>query len=92
MCALDDGRIVIAGATTSDDGIVFDDAFQEERAGISDFFLAVFNPDGTLDWSTYWGGLESEAGLIITCDSDGSILIAGRTNSQNLATPGISRW
>ncbi|MGB6037062.1 MAG: T9SS type A sorting domain-containing protein [Cryomorphaceae bacterium] len=88
MCALPDGRIVIAGATTSDEGIVFDDAFQEERVGSADFFLAAFNPDGTLDWSTYWGGMNAEQGLVITCDTEGSILIAGRTDSQDLATPG----
>jgi hypothetical protein len=88
MCALPDGRIVVAGATTSDEGIVFEDAFQEEPAGVSDFFLAAFNPDGTLDWSTYWGGSSAEQGLVITCDTEGSILIAGRTDSQDLATPG----
>lgn len=88
MCAMDDGKIVIAGSTTSDDGIVFGEAYQEERGGNADLFLAAFNPDGSLEWSTYFGGAEVESGVIITCDSDGSILLAGRTYSQDLATSG----
>ncbi|MCZ4409893.1 T9SS type A sorting domain-containing protein [Cryomorphaceae bacterium 1068] len=87
MCSAN-GKIIISGTTLSDEGIVFGDAHQIERAGEEDLFLAAFNPDGTLEWSTYFGGLAAESSAVIKSSPDGSIILAGRTLSSNLSTSG----
>jgi hypothetical protein len=87
ICTTND-KTVIGGTTLSDEGIAFGDAHQIERAGGEDIFLAAFNPDGTLEWSTYFGGPAAESSAVIKSSPDGSIILAGRTFSTSLATSG----
>ena len=56
----------------------------------SDAFLAKFLPDGkTLVFSTYFGGMGSDAGQGIALDAEGNIWITGTTSSYDLpVTPG----
>ncbi|MEM9051644.1 MAG: T9SS type A sorting domain-containing protein [Bacteroidota bacterium] len=88
MCTTNDGKIIVSGTTLSNEGIVFSDAHQIERAGGEDIFLAAFNPDGTLEWSTYFGGPGAESSAVVESSSDGTVILAGRTYSSDLATPG----
>jgi hypothetical protein len=89
VAALADGRIAIAGSTSSDEGIIFGPAHQNFLNGANDNFIAVFNPDGSLDWSTFFGGESFEDGrAFIDTDSQGNIVLASRTFSFDLATNG----
>jgi len=54
--------------------------------GASDFFLARYNPDGTIAWAKRAGGTGGDEGFGITTLSDDSIVVTG--HFQNLATFG----
>jgi photosystem II stability/assembly factor-like uncharacterized protein len=52
----------------------------------ADAFVAKFNPAGSLLYSTYVGGNESEIGNGIAVDASGNAYIAGMTSSLNFPT------
>jgi hypothetical protein len=85
--AVDDvGCIFVTGFTRSTN-FPTHNAFDSTHNGITDVFVAKFNPDGqSLNFSTYLGGLESEFGYAITVDEVGSICITGYTFSTNFPT------
>ncbi|MEM9052671.1 MAG: T9SS type A sorting domain-containing protein [Bacteroidota bacterium] len=56
IAVLENGQIVFSGTTDSDNSISSIGSFQEDRAGGSDNFLALFSPFGVRAWSTYFGG------------------------------------
>jgi hypothetical protein len=94
------GKIAITGCTNSSSGsfpieINSKEPHQTDLDGSSDAFVAVFNPDGYLDWGTYFGrdGEENSnprARGAVTFGPDGHILITGTstTSAVNLSTPG----
>ncbi|MHC4661597.1 MAG: hypothetical protein ACYS8W_07900, partial [Planctomycetota bacterium] len=45
--------------------------------GNDDFFVAKYNPDGTLDWAKSAGSLDGDEGLDIIAFSDGSVAVVG---------------
>jgi uncharacterized delta-60 repeat protein len=47
-------------------------------SGGYDFFIARYNPDGTLEWAKRAGGSQREVGLAITTLSDNSTVVTGR--------------
>lgn len=78
----DDGSVLIAGRTQSENLISTPGVHQEIHGGAMDGFLSKFNSDGTLDWSTYYGGNSNDIGYGCTMDSEGSIYLAGWTESN----------
>ncbi len=91
------GNVYIVGATQSSSNIATINTNQTTLNGISDFFIAKFNPTGTLQWSTYYGGSEGEGydinnpfsyenRIFISHDNSNNFYIAGYTFSQNLGT------
>jgi uncharacterized protein (TIGR02145 family) len=57
--------------------------------GLGDAFLAKFNIDGEIQWSTYYGGIRQEMGWSCTLGSAQDVYLCGETNSlTNIATPG----
>ncbi len=94
------GNVYLTGFTLSADNIATTGAFQFTYAGsnqganLGDAFLAKFNCDGTLSWSTYYGGAGGERGRAVSCDPYGNIYLAGYANNNsgnptlNLATTG----
>ena len=86
-----DGSVYIVGQTRSTDGIAFGSVHQTVIGSVSedDAFLAKFNPAGVLQWSTYFGGTQSDAGRGITILADGSVLITGQTvSTADISTSG----
>jgi hypothetical protein len=64
-------------------------AFQPAFGGFSsDAFLAKFNPDGLLVWSTFYGGTGFDEANSIAIDTADEVVITGTTTSVSLATPG----
>lgn len=88
------GNVLITGATSSNSGIATAASHQPVYAGdstfvVGDAFLAKFNENGQLLWSTYFGGNQAECSNAVITDADNNIYIAGYTMSDNnMATPG----
>jgi len=94
--------VYIVGSTQSSNNIASINANQSVLNGISDFFIAKFTPTGILEWSTYYGGTESEGyglseiysgdftlnRLSLSHDKSNNFYIAGYSDSQNLGTLG----
>jgi hypothetical protein len=91
-----DGNAIIVGVTESSD-FPTRNALQDSLEGSSDAFVAKFSPDGTLLFSTFLGGDESDSAAAVAVDSTGAIYVAGTTGSDDFplvnaaqSTPGGS--
>jgi len=76
------GNIIVGGRTTSID-FPLKDAFQDHNNGISDCTLSKFHPNGSLIFSTYFGGSATDLIMGLAVDSEDNILIAGCTSSSD---------
>lgn len=61
-------------------------AFNNTYSGSDDAFLAKFAPNGSLLWSTFFGGSNMDFGHSIAVTTDGSCYITGETWSSNFPT------
>ncbi len=85
------GSIYMVGTTTSADFPVSASAVGKTLAG-SEAFVAKFNPvSNTLVYSTFIGGGGNETGNAIALDALNRVVIAGSTDSTNLATVGATQ-
>jgi len=79
------GAVYATGETRSDNFPVTENAYQKERRGSSDAFVAKLAADGTgLVFSTYFGGDGQDTGRAIAIDATGSSYVAGVTGSVNM--------
>lgn len=76
------GNVLCAGGTESSDFPITNGAYQMNLNGSSDAFLSKFAPNGTLGWSTFYGGSESDQGLAIAINGT-NILIGGESSSSD---------
>lgn len=84
------GYLYVTGLTCSTDFPVKDARQPRYKGGLWDVFLTKFAPDGrSLVFSTYLGGSRLDHGYAIALGKDGSIYIAGETESTDfpLANP-----
>lgn len=82
--ALDkDGNIYVAGTTGARD-LPLLHPIQDKQGGLNICFVMKFDPEGTLLFSTYFGGERNEEGLALALDSVGNIYLAGRASSAQL--------
>ncbi|MEO6168537.1 MAG: T9SS type A sorting domain-containing protein [Chitinophagales bacterium] len=81
---------IICGKTNSLTGIASPGAIQTTfGGGQHDSYIAKFNDDGTLQWSTYYGGEGMDRVLACTTDKYGLIYLTGYTESiSQIATSG----
>ncbi len=83
------GYIYLTGNTQSASGIASSNGYITTRPGGHDMFLARFKPDGTIDWSTYYGGAGNDYGVDAAVGTAGDVYVAGYTQSDNgIATAG----
>ncbi len=82
FCFDENGNILIAGQTWSDDYPVTKNGYDLSLNGIRDAFITVINPElSDIIYSTYIGGDSTEfSSSIITSDSN-EIILTGETNS-----------
>ncbi len=81
----DSGNIYLTGQTNSATGIATKGTYQTAFAG-KNGFLAKFNANGALQWSTYYGG---NGGGIAIDEHSGNIYLTGGTyNNSGVATTG----
>lgn len=78
----DDGCVYIVGNTHSTD-IPLLNSYDNSLNGELDWFLAKFNQNGTLNFSTYFGGNYDDYARALVVDNDGYCYITGETSSQN---------
>jgi hypothetical protein len=91
--ALDDNdNIYIAGNSTSQMGVTTPGAYQQILSSGDDAFLSKFTSNGTLTWSTYYGGNDHELITAIEVDAANKVYITGHTASTDLScTPNAYR-
>jgi hypothetical protein len=79
------GDIYVTGLTASTD---FPTAYplQPAKAGGGDAFVAKFDTNGALVYSTYFGGSSSDLGATISVDGAGNVYLLMYTYSPNLPT------
>jgi len=76
------GNIIVVGRTTSID-FPLKDAYQDHINGYSDSTISKFHPNGSLIFSTYFGGSAQELITDVAVDSADNIIIAGITGSSD---------
>lgn len=81
------GTVAIAGRSRSTSGIATRGSFQPTHNGGEDGFVAVFDLDGALKWSTYIGSAFSEEAFQPAIDDQGSVYAVGFVAD---AVPGLS--
>ena len=82
------GNVYLAGTTDSNIGIATNGSYQNIFGGSFDVFLTKFNLGGLRQWSTYYGGENSEFGADIATDNNGNIYFSGITQSSvGISTP-----
>jgi hypothetical protein len=79
-----DGSYYIAGATLSPDLPTTAGAYLRSPIGGFDTYVAKFNHDGALVYSTYLGGTGDDFALGIAVDARGAAYVVGFTTSQDL--------
>lgn len=85
IAVLGDDICLVVGQTTSDD-FPMSDAYNSTYGGSSDAFVVKFNSGGSLLWSTFLGGSDSDNGNGVAVASDGSCYVTGKTASGNFPT------
>jgi hypothetical protein len=75
-----DGNVYVTGRTGSRN-FPLKNPVQDKHTGLNIAFLMKLSPEGELLFSTLFGGERNDEPNAIALDSQGNILIAGRTNS-----------
>jgi len=79
----DGTKVYCSGYTTSGENIA-SNGWQNVLGGVGDGLIACFNSnDGSLNWSSYYGGGEIDECRDVSVSSGGQIYISGRTQSSS---------
>jgi len=81
-----DGSCYVTGETSSIDFPTLNAYESTYNGGSKDIFLTKFASNGTILWSSYFGGNSTDKGYGITVTSDGSCYITGFTSSTDFPT------
>lgn len=82
------GNIYMLGTTRLDDNISTSSAFQEERAGSRDAYLAIFSPGGQLLYGTYYGGDDTELTTKPLVYEDFFYIVGHTKSTEGITTEG----
>ncbi len=84
------GSLLLTGFTLSKNFPTSDGAYQPTSGGVGNAFVVKFDPrlnfKNSLQYSTYLGGSDGEAGYDIAGDAGGKIYVTGYTYSANFPT------
>ncbi|MFH1372532.1 MAG: SBBP repeat-containing protein [bacterium] len=82
-----DSGAYLTGKTSSSDFNLSPTAYDDVLDGVADAFVAKFSPDGdSLEFSSYLGGGNSDAGVGIAVDTAKNAYVVGYTVSSNFPT------
>jgi len=93
-CATDaSGSVYMAGETDPSPStlVATVGSHQSVHGGNTDAYLVKFNPGGSRQWGTYYGGSTDDVGYSCATDPSGNVYLAGHTGSNTgtiIATPG----
>lgn len=83
------GHVIVAGHTDSRDLTITPGAWQPQYGGGTfDVYLAKLDAEGTLLWSTYFGGKHTERAFDVNLGPDDSIYLVGGTASDDFPVLG----
>ncbi len=89
VCTDRSNNVYMTGSTRSSSGIASTGSFLTSLTGSSEAFLAKFNTNGKIQWSTYYGDGNLCTGSSVATDTFQNVYMAGSTTSYyGLATPG----
>jgi hypothetical protein len=77
------GNVYMAGYTQSTSGIASAGGFQTTSGGLTDAFLAKFNANGNILWSTFYGGAGDDYANDVATDNLGNVVMCGSANSNS---------
>ncbi|NEN24705.1 T9SS type A sorting domain-containing protein [Cryomorpha ignava] len=79
-----DGNTIYCSGSTNSDSNIAVNGFQNVYGGLVDGTIACFNSsNGTLNWSSYYGGEEYDKIDDLIVEDDGSIYFSGETRSSS---------
>jgi len=82
-------NIYVVGQTESQNGIATSGAYQTINRGVYNAYLAKFNSNGVLQWSTFYGGTSVERGYGLAISPTNDIYMTGGASSSSyIATIG----
>ena len=79
----ENGNAYVVGFTNSPNFPVTDNAIMKEKKGIQNAFLAVFDSNGNLTFSTLIGGVNVDRAFAVALDDEGNAYVQGITNSPD---------
>lgn len=82
------GNSVITGTTASVNFPTTPGSVQSTKNNSNDAFVTVFNADGTVRYSTYFGGNNTDQGNDAAFDNVGNVMVVGYTVSSDLLVGG----
>jgi gliding motility-associated-like protein len=82
------GNPIMTGSTSSSDFPISVGCFQNAIAGGTDAFIVKFNPNGTRNFGTFYGGSDDDSGNGVTTDSQDNIIVTGVAGNNFPITPG----
>jgi uncharacterized protein (TIGR03437 family) len=90
--ALDAAGNIWVGGTTSSENFPLRDALQTTIGSGDTGFLVKLAPDGTVIYSSYFGGMAGNSGVYgLATDATGDVFVTGETDSSDFpATPALS--
>ncbi|MGB9977944.1 SBBP repeat-containing protein [Methanobacterium sp.] len=80
------GNVYVTGSTSNTNFTKTDGTYTSNSKGNGDIFIGKYASNGTLIFSTYFGGSNSDMGNGITVDKHGNIYITGQTKSTDFPT------
>jgi hypothetical protein len=75
-------NIIVSGETHSSDFPIYN-PYQEQLNGTVDSFLMKFNPEGNIQYSTFFGGSGYEVARALMFDSEDNLIFSGHTTSTD---------
>ncbi|MEO5673704.1 MAG: T9SS type A sorting domain-containing protein [Chitinophagales bacterium] len=82
--------VYIMGSTASPEDIASGSTLQSEKSGGQDGFLARFRENGSVQWSSYFGGKSGDQFEDAMPDTSGFLYVAGRNTASTMpATSGV---
>lgn len=80
------GNIYVTGSTSNTNFTVTNGTYKSNTTGNGDVLVCKYDSNGTLIFSTYFGGSGSDSANGITVDNQGNIYITGQTKSTDFPT------
>ena len=79
-----DGSVSLAVRTSGTGSPTTPGAFQQANPGGANAWAGKLSPDGsTLEWATYVGGSATDVAVGVDVDTDGTVVVTGRTHSAD---------